>query len=147
MTDILTQKTLVRSDSGTLSLLYLTGQIGGRHELILVRREDGKITEAHTYSQDTALAITEEMSCATPIQCFNDTDHDCPTQKVRSQWVASSGGDLAIELISERTTIQRRSGNWTVLFQGLNHHEDAVGSSTATTTTTAIVPARACAIV
>ncbi|MCY7323472.1 MAG: hypothetical protein LH660_17115 [Phormidesmis sp. CAN_BIN36] len=105
---LITQEIVAQSATDTVSLYYLTAALGsGKHVLFLVHAHQGQVIAAYDYSLDMVKLIADETDgkvIADPIG-----------KKARVEYVQSSKGDLAIELLKERTTLRRDpSGDWTI---------------------------------
>lgn len=118
--ELITQEIVARSATDTVSLYYLIAALGsGKHILFLVHAHKGQIVAAYDYSLDMVKLLADETDGIVLIHP--------DSKKARVEYVQSSRGDLAIELLKERTTLRRDpSGNWTI------HQRDNVSNSSPT---------------
>lgn len=120
--ELITQEIVAQSVTDIVSLYYLTAKLGsGRHVLFLVHAHQGQIIAAYNYSLDMVKLIAEEID--------GRVITDPIGKKARVEYVQSSKGDLAIELLKEKTTLRRDpSGNWTI------YQKENVSNSSPTST-------------
>jgi hypothetical protein len=106
--ELITQEIVVQSATDTVSLYYLTAALGsGKHVLFLVHAQEGMIVAGYDYSLDMVRLLAAETDGTVVVSP--------DSKKARVEFVQSSRGDLAIELLKERTTLRRDpSGNWTI---------------------------------
>ena len=106
--ELITQEIVAQSASDIVSLYYLTAGLGsGKHVLFLVHAHQERIIAVYDYSLDMVKLIAEETNGRVIIDPIG--------KKARIEYVQSSKGDLAIELLKEKTTLRRDpSGNWTI---------------------------------
>lgn len=105
---LITQEIVAQSATDVVSLYYLTAALGsGRHVLFLVHTHQGQIVAAYDYSLDMVKLLADETNSRIVV--------NPDSKKARVEFVQSSRGDLAIELLKEKTTLRRDpSGNWTI---------------------------------
>jgi hypothetical protein len=150
---ILTQKTLAQTPRETLSLLYLLGEIGGRHELLLIHRDRGGVASVANLDAEEIEYFVQGMAerAGGEVRRYSDLEPNTPTQRIRAEWAISSSRMLMVNLIEEKTTLQRYADQrWTIT----NHAhanpisvDDVEPSGTSGGgSTTAIVSAAPCAI-
>ena len=106
--ELITQEIVAQSATDTVFLYYLTAGLGsGKHVLFLVHTHQGQVIAAYNYSRDMVNLIAEETD--------GRVITDPVSKKARVEYVQSSKGDLAVELLKEKTTLRRDpSGNWTI---------------------------------
>jgi hypothetical protein len=123
------QKLLAKSKTGrnTLSLLFILGEIGGKHLLLCLIRRDGKLSEVreHDFSEVPFLAqeLAEEGEA---VHCYPEST--APESRCRIEIASSSRGDFKCVLIQEKVVISRTLHGYEV-----QHAEETIPSSAIVT--------------
>jgi|GEM_PF-3065584 len=114
------QKLLAQTDRSTLSLLMIIAELGkgkGRHRMMFVHRQDGRIVSVDEYDYTLTKYLVQELVDRGETLIAQYTDDTAPETRCKVRTVESSDGDFYLEFLTEKTAIKKIPGGYEVLHQ------------------------------